>query len=183
MKILFTGRKTRPNRALKTFAEDKLAKLERVLDVVLEAHVILTLEKHTCHAEIIVKARTATLTARGQGEAFQDAVLVCVDRLMAQAKKHRDRLRQRRKRGAARDRLGRLAAPSRETPPSGDGGERPRVVRMGRIPAKPMSLDEALLQVRGSRDPFVVFLNAESQQIAVLYKRTDGRFGLVETEA
>ncbi len=54
---------------------------------------------------------------------------------------------------------------------------------MGLVPAKPMSVTEALDQARDSRDPFVIFVNEESQQIAVIYKRSDGRFGLVETEA
>jgi putative sigma-54 modulation protein len=181
MKILFTGRKTRPNRALREFAEEKLAKLERLLDVVIDAHVILSLEKHRCLAEIIVKARTTTLTARAEAKSFQEAIISCVERLLAQAKKHHDRMREHHKRARAPRRR---AAPSfDEELRGGDGGEPSTVVRMGRISAKPMSVDEALLHARGSRDPFVVFLNAESHQIAVLYKRRDGRFGLFEAEA
>jgi putative sigma-54 modulation protein len=183
MKILFTGRKARPNRALRDFAEEKLAKLERVLDVVIDAHVILSLEKHRCIAEVIVKARTATLTARAEAKSFQEAVISCVDRLLAQAKKHHDRMRERHKRGRVRAPRRRVAPSFDEELRGGDGGEPSTVVRMGRISARPMSVDEALLHARRSRDPFVVFLNAESNQIAVLYKRRDGRFGLFEAEA
>ncbi len=183
MKVLFTGRKTRLGRALKVFTEEKLTKLERVLATILDTHVILTLEKHNCLAEIIVKARTVKLTARAEGETFQDAVMVCVDRLMAQAKKHHDRIRERRKRGRERTPARRTASARGKRRASGEGGERADVVHMGRIPAKPMSVTEALVQARDSRDPFVVSLNEESQQITVIYKRSDGRFGLVETEA
>ena len=183
MKVLFTGRKTRIGRALKAFTEEKLTKLERVLDAILDAHVILSLEKHRCLAEIIFKARTVTLTARAEGDTFQDAVMLCVDRLMAQAKKHHDRMRDRRKGGRERTAPRRLAPGRGNRRGSGDGDARAGVVRMGRVPAKPMSVTEALLQARSSRDPFVVFLNEESQQIAVIYKRSDGRFGLVEPEA
>ena len=182
MKVLFTGRKTRLGRALKAFTEEKLTKLERVLDTILDTHVILTLEKHTCLAEIIVKARTTKLTARAEGKTFQDAVVVCVDRLMAQAKKHHDRLRERRKRGHARPAPRRVASALGSRRASGDSDKRDGLVHMGRVPAKPMSVSEALLQARDSLDPFVVFLNEESQQISVIYKRSDGRFGLVETE-
>ena len=183
MKVLFTGRKTRIGRSLKVFTEEKLAKIDRVLDAILDTHVILTLEKHSCLAEIIFKARTVTLTARGKGHTFQDAVMMCVDRLMARAKKHHDRIRERRKRGRERTVPRRLAPGRGKRRASGAGDERDGVVRMGRVPAKPMSVTEALLQARGSADPFVIFLNEESQQIAVIYKRSDGRFGLVEPEA
>ncbi|MCZ6696030.1 MAG: ribosome-associated translation inhibitor RaiA [Acidobacteria bacterium] len=182
MKVLFTGRKTRIGVALKVFTEEKLAKIERVLDAMLDTHVILTLEKHSCLAEIIFKARTVTLTARGEGHTFQDAVMVCVDRLMAQAKKHHDRKRKRRERGRERGAPRRLAPGRGKRRASGDGDARASVVRMGRVPAKPMSVTEALLQARDLPDPFVVFLNEESQRIAVIYKRSDGRFGLVEPE-
>ena len=181
MKVLFTGRKTRLGRALKAFTEEKLTKLERVLDTILDTHVILTLQKRSCLAEIIVKARTVKLTARADAETFQDAVIVCVDRLMAQAKKHHDRIRGRRKRGRTASR--RIASTRVNRRSSGKSGEPAGVVHMGLVPAKPMSVTEALVQARGSRDPFVVFVNEESQQIAVIYKRSDGRFGLVETEA
>jgi putative sigma-54 modulation protein len=183
MKILFTGRKTRPNRALKTFIEEKLAKLDRVLDVALDAHVTLTLEKHRCLAEVLVKARTATLTARAEARSFQEAVILCIDRLHARAKKHHDRLRERGKRGASRAARWQGVPALGEVPRGGDRRLSARAVRMSRISAKPMSVEEALHQVRGSLDPFVVFLNAESQQIAVLYRRPDGRFHLFEAEA
>ena len=54
---------------------------------------------------------------------------------------------------------------------------------MGRVPAKPMSVEEALLQVRASRESVLIFRNADSQQVAVLFRRADGRFGLIEEEA
>ena len=183
MKVLFTGRKTRLGRALKAFTEEKLSKLERVTDTILDTHVILTLEKHSCLAEIIVKVRTAKLTARAEGETFQDAVNICVDRLMAQAKKHHDRIRERRKRGRERTAPRRTTSTRRNRRVSPESGDQGGVVHMGRVPAKPMSVTEALVQARDSRDPFVVYLNEESQQISVIYKRSDGRFGLVETEA
>jgi putative sigma-54 modulation protein len=46
-----------------------------------------------------------------------------------------------------------------------------------------MSLDEAVFEIQDSRDGFLVFRNADSQRISVLFRREDGRFGLVEPEA
>jgi putative sigma-54 modulation protein len=186
MTILFTGRKAHLTRPLKDFAEEKLAKVRRFLDEVEGVHVILTLEKHRHLAEIVVKAPGATLTAKSESADFHDSILGCVERLVAQAKKHRERgAKARRRAGARAVRRGPvtdLASLSVAAPgPPGDDG--PSLVRMGRVPAKPMSVEEALLQMRDSRDGVLVFRNAESQQVSVIFKRPDGQFGLIEAEA
>ena len=186
MTIGYTGRKADLTAALKTFTEKKLGKLERFLDEIQDAHVILTLEKHRHLAEIVVKARTSTLAAKAEAADFRDTIGICADRLLAQAKKHRDRHAKERKREGMRSSprhaqtglFGALAAS-----PVGDGPDGPLVVRMGRVPAKPMTVEEALLQVRGSRESVLIFRNADSQQVAVLFRRADGRFGLIEEEA
>ncbi len=186
MTILFTGRKADLTRALKAFAEEKLAKVARFLDEVLDVHVILTLEKHRHLAEIVVKARAATLTARAEAADFHDSILACVDRLVAQAKKHRERSAKAGRRAGARAARRASVADLASMPVTGPGvpgDDRPSVVRMGRVPAKPMSVEEALLQMRGSRDGVLVFRNAESQQVSVIFKRPDGQFGLIEAEA
>lgn len=185
MTILYTGRKADLTPVLKELTEKKLGKLGRFLGEIQDAHVILTLEKHRHLTEIVVKGRLATLTARSEAADFRDSVVLCIDRLLVQARKHRER------RAKERRREGRRSSPRRggETlgapalaGAAGSDNDHPRVVRMGRIPAKPMSVEEALLQVRGSRDPFLIFRNAESQQLAVIFRRSDGRFGLVEEE-
>jgi len=57
------------------------------------------------------------------------------------------------------------------------------VIRVSARPVKPMSIEEALLQVRGTEKEFLVFRNASSRQISVLYRRKDGNYGLIEPEA
>ena len=61
--------------------------------------------------------------------------------------------------------------------------EAPPVVRMGRLPVKAMSVDEALIEAQEDSRPIVVFRNSESKELAVIFRRPDGKFGLVETEA
>jgi len=188
MKIVFTGRKADLSDSLKTFTEKKLSKIERILGPNPQAHVVLTLEKHRHRSEIVVNARTATLTARADAADFRDSVAQCVERLLAQAKKYRGRLRQRSrregarhpKRGAAVVAAGILAGAERSVGSSPDGND---IVRMGRVPVKPMTVEEAMLLARDARDAFFVFRDAESLQISVIFRRADGRFGIVEAEA
>ena len=187
MTILFTGRKAHLTPSLKEYAKDKLAKLERVLDEVPDAHVILIQERHRHVGEIVVKARHATFTAKAEAAEPREALGACADRLVVQARKHRDRILKGRKRQGAKVSPRRLPAgfpapmlSAEGAPAEGDG---PGVIHMGRVPAKPMSLQEAVTQARESKTPFLVFRNADTQQLAVLFRRPDGRLGLVETEA
>ncbi len=174
MTILFTGRKADLKPGLKALAERKLDKLERLLHESPDAHVILTQEKHRHLAEIIVRARAGTLTAKADGADFQESLGQAIDRLLAQARKHHEKIAQGRKRRAMKDSPRRSGAPV-ET----DG---PVIVPMGRVPVKPMSVEEALLLMQDSSDPFLVFRDADSQQVSVIFRRRDGRFGLIEPE-
>jgi len=182
MKILFTGRKAHLTQELKKFTEAKMSKLDRVLDDILDVHVILQREKHRHVAEIVARSKTATLTAKAVGTEFHDSLGVCVDRLIVQAKKHSGKLKtKRRGRGtrAARVPEPAIVAPAADVPVEAAVA----VVRMGRVAVKPMSVDEAALEVQTDHRPVVVFRNAESKEIAVIFRRTDGQFGLLEMEA
>jgi putative sigma-54 modulation protein len=63
----------------------------------------------------------------------------------------------------------------------GPGGA-PEVIRTQRLPAKPMSVEEAVAQLSATSDEFLVFTNASNERIAVLYRRKDGNYGLIEPE-
>ncbi|PYT11504.1 MAG: ribosome-associated translation inhibitor RaiA [Acidobacteria bacterium] len=184
MTILFTARKADLKPGLKTLAERKLEKLERLLHENPDAHIILTQEKHRHLAEIIVRARVGTLTAKADGADFQESLGQAIDRLVAQARKHHEKIARGRKRRAMRDSPRRsggaaLGAPGPDAPLETDG---PVIVPMGRVPVKPMSVEEALLLMQDSPDPFLVFRDADSQQVSVIFRRGDGRFGLIEPE-
>jgi putative sigma-54 modulation protein len=60
--------------------------------------------------------------------------------------------------------------------------EQPRVIRSKRFAMKPMSVDEAVMQMGLSDDDFLAFLNSETDQMNVMYKRRDGNYGLIEPE-
>ncbi len=182
MTILFTGRKAHLTQELKKFTETKLSKLERVLDDILDVHVTLQREKHRHVAEIVARSRFATLTAKAVGTEFRDSLGVCVDRLIAQAKKHSGKLQtKRRGRGPRTSRVRGGETDASLTDPQQEAAV--AVVRMGRVAVKPMSVDEAALEIQKDRRPVVVFRNAESKEIAVIFRMADGQFGLLEMEA
>jgi putative sigma-54 modulation protein len=188
MAISFTGRKADLTPALRELAEEKLGKIRRFLNEDPEAHVILAREKHRHLAEVVAHARAGTLTARATGGDFPEALGICCDRVLGQAKKLHARLARGRR---GRGRRGTRRAAAAVLPDDGDGHaavpppeeEAPRIVPMGRVPVKPMTVEDALLELEDRRETLLVFRNADSQRIVVMYRRPDGRFGLIEPEA
>ncbi|HEV8701977.1 MAG TPA: ribosome-associated translation inhibitor RaiA [Candidatus Polarisedimenticolia bacterium] len=179
MTIVFTGRKVDLTSDLKSVAEKKLSKLERILHESPDIHVILTREKHRHRIEILVRARAGKLTARGQGAVMRDALAEAIDRILAQGRKHHEKWARGRKRRGPRE------APEPapvEGVPARLESDGPAVVPMGRVPVKPMSVEEALLLMQDSPHPFFVFRDADSQQVSVIFRRRDGHFGLIEPE-
>jgi putative sigma-54 modulation protein len=181
MRILFTGRKAHLTPALKALAESRLQKLEKFLGAILDSHVILSREKHRRVAEIVVKARARTLTAKGEAVEFEDALAVCTERLLTQARRVSSRRTDRRKGRGPWEGPRRGVVPE---VPASDGGSDgvPEVILMGRIAVRPMSVREAILRAQDAEPPVLVFRDLASQQVSVLFRRPDGQFGLVETE-
>jgi putative sigma-54 modulation protein len=174
MKIEFTGRQTEVTPAVRRLAESKLQKLSRLLPAVTRAHVILTADKHRLIAEVSVRARNADLSATAVTNDARLSVADAISRLERQAEKLRARRKVRK--GAPSPRL---VTPRAE---KADGGG-PRVVRTRRAAVKPMTLDEAAMELDGRRDAVLVYRDAATERVTVLFRRPDGNIGLIEPEA
>jgi putative sigma-54 modulation protein len=175
MKIEFTGRQTEVTAELRRLAERKLQKLGRLLPAVTRAHVVLAADKHRQVAEVSAHSRSLDLVATSVSTNPRLSVAGAVDKLLRQAQRQRTRGRARK--GAASPRL---AALPRER--EGEGPAQ-RVVRSRRIAVKPMTVEEASLELAGQGDSVLVFRDARSERLRVLYRRPDGHLGLIEPEA
>jgi putative sigma-54 modulation protein len=181
MQISVTFRHVDPTPALRQYAEEKLERVKKYLRRPVDAHVILSVAKERHVAEITLKADHVTMFAQEETHDLYSAIDLALDKLEHQAQKLKAKRRSH-KGGSARGAeppevvTSVLAADRR-----GPGGA-PEVIRSQRVPAKPMSIEEAVEQLRGSRDEFLVFTDASSQTLAVLYRRKDGNYGLIEPE-
>jgi putative sigma-54 modulation protein len=171
MTIEYTGRQTQVAPRLKALAERRLGKLARVLRGITRAHVILTSEKHRQIAEVKVHSPNLDLTATQVGSDLGASLGTVMDKLERQAKRRRGRAQERKRRGSNR-----TLAPE---PAPADG---PRVIRSRRFLVKPMTVDEAVLEVGASQDGLLVFRDATTERVSVLYRRQDGHLGLIESE-
>jgi putative sigma-54 modulation protein len=180
LQIAVTFRHVDPTPALKAYAEEKLARVNKYLRRPVDAHVILSVAKERHGAEITLKADHVTMFAEETTHDLYSAIDLAVDKLEHQAQKLHEK-RQRHKGGTTRATGAEVRTSVLASDRRGPGGE-PAVIRTQRVPAKPMSIEEAVEQLRASTDEFLVFTNASSQTLAVLYRRKDGNYGLIEPE-
>ena len=179
MQIAVTFRHVDPTPALKAYAEEKLVRVKKYLRRPVDAHVILSVSKERHEAEITLNADHVTMFARETTHDLYAAIDLAVDRLEHQAQKLHERRRHHK--GGAN---ARVPAESQVTTSvlSAEPGAAPEVIRTQRVPAKPMSVEEAVEQLAASSDEFLVFTHASTERVAVLYRRKDGNYGLIEPE-
>jgi putative sigma-54 modulation protein len=194
MELEVTGRHVEVTPALREFTREKVAKLGKWIDDPMEVHAILTVEKHRHIAELVVHSRDFKCTARALTVDMYTAIGECVDKLERQAKKHKEKFATRRRRSISKRSSAPIAAAAatttpaapksrrsapRRAAPTGDNGT-PRIVKTNIVPRKPMSVEEAALQVKEYGLEFFVFRNERSQELNVLYVLKDGSLGLIE---
>jgi putative sigma-54 modulation protein len=184
MQISVTFRHVDPTPALRAYAEEKLGRIKKYLRRPVDAHVILSVVKERHVAEITLKADHVTMFAQEQTRDLYSAIDLALDKIEHQAQKLKTRRRRHKGGAAARGAPPRAEGPPPAAAPEPRGPEEtPEVVRSAWLPGKPLSIEDAIEQLRASGDEFLVFLSAANQSLAVLYRRRDGRYGLIEPKA
>ena len=174
MRLQVKGKNVELSPALKDYAQKKLGKLERHLNDSARVELELAAERnpsigHNQVAEATIWTKGPVLRARESSHDMKASIDLLVDKLERQAQ----RLREKRRRGAARNH-GHVAA--RTLPESGE----PVIVKTKQFAVKPMSAEEAVLQLELIGHDFFVFQNADTNDVNVLYRRRDGKYGLIE---
>jgi len=163
-------------------AEKQLARLERLLprvdDVIVEVgHEETRSLAHRYVVQVTVHAGTSILRAEERGADPRAALDVAADVLARQSRRHKKRLHDRQHAPGAKETAAALAAAQ---PDEGDEEYRAgKVVRVKSFEAKPMSQEEALAQMDLVGHDFFLFLDAATNDYAVLYKREGGDYGLL----
>jgi putative sigma-54 modulation protein len=176
MRLDITGRHVDVNAPLRQLIDRRLAKLERLLnDSAISAQVILTKEKYRHRTEIVIHARgDHMMRGLGEGNGWPISLREAAGKIEQQAQKLKSKWGARKRRGAGSRVV--LASPSPE-PSAGR-----RVVRATRYAVKPMSVEDAALRVDSGSETFIVFRNADTDAVSILYRRSDGNYGLIEPD-
>jgi putative sigma-54 modulation protein len=181
MRTIISTRGFTISKSYKDAVTRKLAKLEPLLPKVVEAKVVLSKEKHRRTAGVTLVAKHRTLHSEETAPELAVAVDLAMDVLSRQVRTVKERVKEKKvRRPPARSRVSRAETEA----PAGDGAGAPGpnlVVR--EVTPKPMSVEEAMEQFHLGREQFLVFTNAHTDAVNVLYRRQDGGLGLIEPVA
>jgi putative sigma-54 modulation protein len=168
------GRGVEVSDAIRSYAEKRLGKLERQLP---DPRIELELSaehnpsiKANHVAEATVWTKGPVLRARESSQDMRASIDQLVDKLERQATRYREK-------------RGRRRRASRQVPDEGiPMTEEPQIVRTKQFAVKPMSAQEAVLQLELVGHDFFVFRNADSDEVNIVYRRRQSGYGLIEPE-
>ena len=178
MRLQVKGKNVEVSESIRTYAERKLGKLEKKLAAPTQVELELAVERNASIAanhvaEATIWTKGPTLRAREASSDMKASIDQLVEKLERQVIRYRDKRRRR----AARDDGG---PPMEPTATSDEQGH--RIVKVKQFAVKPMTAEEAVLQLELIGHDFFVFQNADTDELNVLYRRRDGNYGHIEPQ-
>lgn len=195
MQVNVTFRRIAATDALRRYAEEKVQRVAKYLHRPIDAHVILSVVKRRHVAEIVLNADRTTLSAKEETGDLYSAIDAASDKLEQQVRKHTGKMKNHKVSATTlRQRTAEVVplAPAATGPglrmdviraESFSRRNGPEIIKTTRLPVKPMSVEEAVMQMDLMSNDFLVFRNAATESLSVVYRRKDGNYGLIEPEA
>jgi putative sigma-54 modulation protein len=168
MNVIINGRQMDLTENLKDYAEERINKFKKYLNNITEATVTLSVEKYRHKAEVLLKVNGLLIQAESITGEMYASIDEVVEKLERQVKKYKEKIVSNRK------------SKKKSVAVLPDEEETPMIIKRKFFDIKPMSVEEAAMNMGLLDKTFFVFTNASSGNINVLYKRNDGNFGLIE---
>jgi len=203
MQLNITFRQFGSSDSLKEYAKEKVERVNKYLDRAGEAHVVLSLERHLHHAEITIHSGSWVLRGREKSEDMYASIDLAMDKIETQLRKYKEKIKNHHGRERVHHRQNLVnqakvrhkifelpeedqvqAAEPAQAAPSAPATEpaqpATRIVRTSDITVKPMSVDEAVMQMNLMNQEFYIFQHATTHEVCVVYRRKeDGQYGLI----
>lgn len=177
MEISVTFRHIEPNDSLKQYVEEKISRIKKYIGRQVNADVILSMEKKRYIAEVNVTGDGIRFNRKEVSpENLFNAIDLVMDKVMSQAIRSKTKQRKRKSVPELTIRHNIIALESATE------NQEPKVIHTENHFVKPMTIEEAIMQLNLFKNEFLVFTNAQSNRVAVLYQRRDGNYGLIEAE-
>lgn len=174
MNVHYTARQAALTPEIRAYCEKRLGRLKALVDDVLDVNVVLTVQKNRNKAEINVRAKGGGVVVAEETLDMMGSLNRAFDTLEKRIRKERAKWREKKRRGG-RDR--------RSLPPVVEPSEpEKRVVRSSHYSLKPMTLEEAIVQLDIKSKDVFLFRRAGTEGWAVVFRRKDGHYGLVEPD-
>lgn len=179
MRTIIRGKNLEVPDRVRKYAERKFARLERLLDDRTDAVVELSNEAHRsasdAHiADVSLVIGGTTLRSSATGSSYQAALDEVLDKVERQAIDHKEKPRVRSRPEQEKTILRKIADGT------SDGVPDRQIVKTKRFAIEPMFEEDAVVAMEDLGHDFYVFVNAENERLAILYRRKDGRYGLIE---
>jgi putative sigma-54 modulation protein len=174
MQTSVTFKNLDPSEHLKSYVTEKLNRFDKLLDNPAEAGVVLIVEKHRHIAEVNITGDRISINGKEETGDMYSAIDMVLDKLEKQLKRSKQKIRERRASAKGQTRT------IREETARVTDEESASQIKVESLDYKPMDIEEAVLQMDLTDQGFLVFTNARSSQINVLYRRKDGHYGLIQ---
>jgi putative sigma-54 modulation protein len=186
MQIVISGKNFHLTESLKEHTEKKLSNLKKYFDHILETDVVFHVaegkDKETKNwVEVTIWANGTTLHAEEHARDLYAAVDMVVDKLERQIKKYKEKLKAKNRRKIASSKEKAIVHTIVDFEEN-ENSDEPKIVRTRKHALKPLFVEEAALQLKEFGQNFLVFTNAETERVNVIYRRKDGSFGLIDPE-
>jgi len=175
MKISVTFRNAEGEDWQREYVEERLKRLKKYIDHPVDARVILSVEKFRNTAEINLMANGLNINGREEEKDMHLAIDNAIEKIERQLKKHRDKIRGFKTNPSRSTEFGE-ESPAEESEESTDA----KVVETRKMVLKPMSIDDAVLEMETTKNRFVIYRDSSTENINVIYRREDGKFALLE---
>jgi putative sigma-54 modulation protein len=175
MKISVTFRNAEGEDWQREYVEERLQKLKKYIDNPVDARVILSVEKFRNTADINLLSNGLNINSSEEDKDMHLAIDNAIEKIERQLKKHKERVR------------GFKTGPSRGGEFGGEStteeSEDPldaKVVETRKMVLKPMSIEDAILEMETTKNRFVIYRDSSTENVKVIYRREDGKFGLLD---
>lgn len=175
MKFIVSGKNINVTEALKERAIKKVGKLEKFFDTDTEAHITMSVQKNRQIVEVTIPFKGGLLRAQEENEDMYASIDKVVDSLEGQIRRYKTKISKKYHESG-------LKFDDVNLEPHEEEEEEFKVVRTKKFPIKPMNVEEAILQMNMLGHAFFMFLNSDTMEANVVYRRKDGNYGLIEPE-
>lgn len=180
MRVDYIARKVTLDDSFRQLTEKKLAKITKYFNDILDMRVEVSQERHLYVVDLFVKGKDFDIKSTTQHKELTAAIQDGVDKLEMQARRAKARLKDHKSRGGDARKVHDWEVEVLDSDPANTGP--PQIVERSSIAIKPMTVEDAILELEKSNDQFMVFRNASSDRINVLYRRSDKHLGLITPE-
>jgi putative sigma-54 modulation protein len=178
MRVSVTFRHMDNSDALRRYAEDKIGRLKKYVYSPVDASVILSVEKHRQIAEVVINAEKMTIKGKEATDNMYSAIDMVTEKIEKQIKRHKERLVNHKTdnvRGPV-ETVMKEVEDEREDEEYEQESEEPAIITKT-VDKKPMTVEEAAMQLDISNSEFLVFINADTKEMNVIYRRRDNQYG------